>query len=97
MGSGEKHFEMGEHFVSLRPLVPLPTISSENAFVEHKLVGVVHDLLGKVGCGAGVGVCDGIIDQMPDNHDGVGGGVCLAEALAVSNPVYVGDDGVGLV
>ena len=97
VGGGEKHFDMGERFVSIRSLVPLPTISSENTCVEHKLVGVVHYLLWRVGCGAGVGVCDSVIDLMPDNLDGVDGGVCLAEALVVCKPVYVGDDSVGLV
>ena len=97
MGGGEKSFDMGEIFVIRLPLVPLPTISRENAGVKHKLVGVVHNLLGQVGCGAGVGICNGAIDLMPDDLDGVGRGVCLAEELVVHNPVSVGDDDVGLV
>ena len=88
---------MGERFVIHRPLVPLPTISSEIFCVEHKLVGVVHNLLGKVGRGAGVGVYDVVIDLTPDNLDGVGGSVFLAEALVVCEPVCIGDDSVGLV
>ena len=97
VGGGEKHFDMGKCFVSLRPLVPLPTISSKNARVENQLVGVFHDLLGQVRCGAGVGVCDGVIDLTSDDVDGVGGDVCLAEALVICKPVFVGDDSVGLV
>ena len=95
VGGEKKHFEMGERFVSRRPLVPLTTIIIENSSVEHKLVGIVHDLLGQEICGAGV--CDGVIDLTPDNLDGVGGDICLAEALVVRDPVCVGDDGVGLV
>ena len=34
---------------------------------------------------------------MPENLNGVSGGVYLAEALVVHDPVYVGDDGIGLV
>ena len=34
---------------------------------------------------------------MPGNLDGVGGDICLAEALVVRDPVCVGDDGVGIV
>ena len=86
MGGGGKHIEMGERFFSRRPLVPLPTIIRENACVEHKLVGVVHDLLGQVGCGSCAGVCNGVIDMTPRDLDGFGGGVCLAEALVVREP-----------
>ena len=93
----ERNFDMGESFVSRRPLVPLPKISSKNDRVENQLVGVVHNLLGQVGCGAGVSICDGVIDLTPDNLNGVGGGVCLAKALVVCEPVCIGDDGVGLV
>ena len=88
---------MGELFFSRRLLVSLPKISSENACVEHKLVGVVHNLLGQVGCGAGVGTCNGAIDMTPDNIDGVGGGICLAEALVIREPLCVGDDGIYLI
>ena len=97
VGGYRKHFEMGELFFSRRLLVPLLTISIENFCVEHKLVGVFHDLIGKVRCGAGVGVCDGVIDLTSDDVDGVGGDVCLAEALVICKPVFVGDDSVGLV
>ena len=78
-------------------LVPLPTISSENACVEHNLVGVVHNFLGRVGCVSGVGVCNDVINLTPDNLNGVGGGVCLSEALVFCEPVCVGDGDVGLV
>ena len=88
---GEKHFEMGERFVSCLMIVPLQKISSENASVEHKLLGVVHNLLGQLGCGAGAGICDGVIALLPDNIDRVGGGICLAEALVIRDPVGVGD------
>ena len=88
---------MWECFVSLRLLVPLPKISSEYACVENKLVDVVHDLLGRVGFGAGVGVCDDTINLTPDNLDGVCGVVFLAEVLVICEPVLIGDDGVGLV
>ena len=89
VGGSKKQFEMGERFFSRLPLVPLPTISRENSGVEHNLVGVVHDLLGLVRCGAGVSVCNGIIDLPPYNFNGVSGGVCLAEALVVCEPVGV--------
>ena len=88
---------MGEHFVILRPLVPLPTIYCKNTCVENELIQVVHDLLRRVGRGAGIGVRNCIINLLPDNLNGVGGGVCLVEALVVREPVGVGDDGVGLV
>ena len=39
-GRWQTLFEMGERFVSHRLIVPLPTISSENSCVEHKVVGV---------------------------------------------------------
>ena len=97
LGSGENHFETRESLFNRRLLVPLPTISSENACVEHKLVGVVHNLLGRVGCGAGVDVCGSVINMTTDDFNGVSGGVCLAEALVVHDPVCVGDDGIGLV
>ena len=93
----ERNFDMGESFVSRRPIVPLPTTISGNACVEHKLVGVVHNLLGRLGCRASVNVCDGIINMTPDDLNGVGGGVCLVEVLVVYKPVCVGDDIVGLV
>ena len=88
---------MGEIFVSPRPLVPIPKISSKNACVKHKLVGIIHNLIEQVGCGVSVGVCNGVIDMTPDNLDGVGGGICLVEMLVVCEPVCIGDDIVGLV
>ena len=97
MGGGKKHFEMGDSFVGRLPLVPLPKVSSENSGVEDKLVSVVHDFLGRIGCGSGIGICNSVIDMTPDNLDGISGGVCLAEALVVQDPVCVGDDGIGLV
>ena len=97
VGGGEKHSEMGEYFFSRRPLVLFPEISRKNACVEHKLVVVVHNFLGKLGCGSGVGICYGVINLTPDDLGGVGGGVCLAEALVIRNPVCIGYDGVGLV
>ena len=97
VGGSKKHFDMGERFVSRLPIVPLLTISRKNIGVEHKLVGIVHDLLGQVWCGAGVGICNGVINLPPDDLYGFGGGVCLAKAIVFHEPVYVGDDGVGLV
>ena len=88
---------MGEHFFDRRPLVPLPTISSENTRVEDELVYIVDHLLGGVGHGAAVGVRYCVINMPQDNLDGVGGTVCLAEALVVSKSVGVGDDSVGLL
>ena len=97
MGGGKKQFKMRKCFVIFCPLVPLPTISSKNALVENQLVGVVHNLLGQVGCGAGVRICGRVIDLTPDDLNGVIGGVYLAEVLVVCEPVCIGDDGVGLV
>ena len=42
-------------------------MGSKHAYVDHKLVGVVHDLLGQVGYGSGVSVCNGVIDMTPDD------------------------------
>ena len=78
VGGREKYFEMGERFVNRLPLVPLSAIGSKNDSVEKKLVGVVHALLVQVGCGACVGVCNGVIVLLPDDLDGIGGSVCLS-------------------
>ena len=88
---------MGEYFVSRRPLVPLPRISRKNACVEYELIRIVHILIGRVGRGIGVGVCNCIIDMTPDDLNGVSGGICLTEALVVLEPVRVGDHGVGII
>ena len=97
VGGVVKHFDMRKCFVIRLPLVPLPTISSKNAHVENQLVGVVHDLLGRVGCGDVVGICESVIDLTSGNLDGVSGGVCFAEALVIYEPVCVVYNGVGLV
>ena len=57
----------------------------------------VNDFLGGVRRGSGVSVRNCVIDMPPDDLNGIGGGVCLAEALVVCKPVGVGDDSVGLV
>ena len=90
-------FRCGEHFSDRRPLVPLPKISYKNARVENELVCIVDHLLGGVGCGTGFVVCNNVIDLLPDNLNGVGGGVCLAEALFVGKPVCVCNHGVCLI
>ena len=97
VGGEKKHFEMGERFVSRRPLVPLLTISRKNSCVENELVHIVYNLLGRVGRGAGVIVHDYVIDLMPYYLDVIGGGVCLTEELDLHEPVRVGDNGVGLI
>ena len=86
-----------ERFPDHCPLVPLPTISRKNVCVENELICIVNHLLGGVDRGAGIGVCDCVIDLPPDNLYGVCGGIFLVEALAVCDPVGVGDEGVGLV
>ena len=88
---------MGERFSVRRLIVPLLTISRKNTRVENELICVVNDLLGGLGRGASVGVCNCVIDLPSDNLDGVGGGVCLTEALVVREPVGVGYDSLGLV
>ena len=89
VGGGEKHFYMGERFVDRRPLVPLSTISRKNACVENDLVCIVDHFLGGVRRGAGVGIRDCVIDIPPDNLNGFGGGICLAEEHVVQEPVGV--------
>ena len=88
---------MGDSFVARRPLVPLPTICRENTSVENELICIVNYLLGGVGRGSGVGVREFVINLLPDNLDVVGGGVCLAEALVLREPVGVGYDIVDLI
>ena len=56
MGCGKKHLQMGEGFVARRPLFPLLIIHRKNTNVENDMLGVVDDLLGGVGHGAGVSV-----------------------------------------
>ena len=46
------------------------------------------------GIGVGVCVCDCVIDLPTYNLDWGGGGVRLAEAFVVCDPVGVGDDGI---
>ena len=83
VGSGKKHFDMGEHFDARRPLVPLPTIIREHFCVKQELAGVIDPLLALVRHVPGIGVRDCIVDMPPDYIDGVGRGVRLAEALVV--------------
>ena len=66
---------MWERFFDRHPLVPLPTINCKHARVENDLVRIFKNLLGGVGRGAGVSVHNCVIDLMPDNLDGVDGGV----------------------
>ena len=80
---------MGERFVDRRLLVPLPTVNHENSRVENEVVCIVCHLLGGVGSGYGVGICDCVIDLTPDDLDWVSGGVCLVEALFVGKTVRV--------
>ena len=68
---------MGDRFVVLRPLVPLPKICCENTPVENELICVVNKLLGRVGRGSSIGVRNYVIDMPSDDLDGIGGGVCL--------------------
>ena len=97
MGGHEKHLDMGERFVVRRPLVQLPTIFRENTRVEDELVGVVHNFLVGIWSGSGVGVRNCVINMPPEDLDGDGGCVCLAEVLVVCEPFGVRYHGVGLL
>ena len=85
MGGGEKHSEMGEYFVSRRPLVLFPEISRKNACVEHKLVVVVHNFLGQLGCGSGVGICYAVIP----NSDWIANDKRFRKAYTPTDPTKV--------
>ena len=93
----QKKLYIGERFVDCRQLVPLPTISCKNACVENELVRIIDYLFGGVRRGASVSIRDCVIDLMPDNINGVGGGVCLAELIVVRETFSIGDNGVGFV
>ena len=67
VGCNKKHFHMGKGFVTRHQLVPLLTIRRKNARVEKDFVGVVNNLLGGVGRGSGAGVCDCVVNLMPDD------------------------------
>ena len=82
-GRRRKTLLYGGVFFNLHPLVPITKIIHGHALAENELVRIVEDLLGGVGRGASVSVHKYIIDLTPDDLDGVGGGVCLAEALVV--------------
>ena len=85
VGGVVKHFDMGKCFVIHLPLVPLPTISIKNAHVENHLVGVVHNLLGQVGCGTGVVICESVIDMTPDELNGVSGSFTSQKLLSFAS------------
>ena len=93
----QKHFQMGEIFVTHRPLAPLSTIYLKNASVEYELVDIFNNLLGVVGRGSGVGIRDLVVNLLQGDLDGDSGQVGLAETFVVCYPVGVQNDGVRLV
>ena len=94
MGGNKKKLEMGDRFVTCRSLVPLPTISRERVCVKNELLGVINHLFYGLWRGSGVDVDNCVFNMPPDNLDGVSGGVRLAEALVVYEPVCVRNHGV---
>ena len=90
----QKHFQMGEIFVTHRPLAPLSTIYLKNASVEYELVDIFNKLLGVVGRGSGVGIRNCVVDLPPDYLNGVGGGIRLAEPLVIRKTVRICDEHV---
>ena len=61
------------------------------------MVGVINNLLDGVRRGPVVSVRECVVDYLPDDLDGVGGGVLLTEALVFFEPVRICYDGVRCV